>query len=258
MLRRGGETAESLSLSELRGRRVERAQVRGEIEIAKSMLIAGGERSVEARLPTIVGWLPDSERAALSQYQPNRVWPLSPTRLEPDHSKPRPYTLDDYSEFQLRFPTLCKIVAKDMRMLGVTQDMDIRVERHFVYEGNQPIPGPDTAPGGGAHIDYGFVHDPGDQPKDIMAILALSYLVADKYPTEFYAGNAHFSTSNEFRFRELSVTQLDSGLFIPAPEGAVVRVAPLTVHRSPIMPQDDTRTLTEIYGGLAVPITQAA
>lgn len=256
MFKDKGEIRPPVELPESRGKSAEIAQVRFEIEMAKRMLMDGGEFRVDVALPFIVGWLPPSEHELLSRYVPTHMFMFpAPNRLRPEEEgKQRPFKLKDFRDFRANFPKFSRIVQSDIRKLKLKPDIGITFDRHTSPAGVQHRPGPEELLGW--HVDDGFIGDVSSKEEhDFRAILGMSYIVWDEYAPEFYSGAADFSVTGEVNehgsSRQMAVSWIDhsSGLIMPAPPRAVVRVTPLTVHRSPFLVEEATRAFSQIHAG---------
>jgi hypothetical protein len=118
--------------------------------------------------------------------------------------------------------------------------------------------GGESPRGGDWHIDNpDYRPDRRDDPTFI------HYLVSNKFPTEFYSGSVRIdvegSLADDYRTiylsgwdeeRNLSDRNpaiSDQGHIVAAPDYAVVRLGPLTVHRSPIFPETGERTFMRLH-----------
>lgn len=227
----------------------ERAKFQADMKtLTEAWLQLSGTYEFEAVLPSVIGELPYAERELFSTYA---GW-KNPEDLDSEEilfEAEHPVKRDGFEVYDVErlFPQLCELIVADAQMLGLDPKksglFDGLFQRSFVHAAtNQRIPQ--------WHVDVPEILK--GHPYFVRA--GVLYLVADAYPTEFYEGPATLIKKEEpgggglvYEGLDLDQASLESTIPpVAASPFAVVRMTPITVHRSPIIPVDTWRTFMQV------------
>jgi hypothetical protein len=204
-----------------------------DVEALEAALLDPSVYLYEARLPTVIGFVPDSERYTFSHITPAQTPDLNNfvrfTRL--------PVEL---MALRLALPSTFALIEEDVGRItqghGVLAEYEIR--RHRLTRNTMPT-------SFGLHLEQGVSVE---KPEVVMLPI---YTISSNDPALFYAGPAglHKPDGNNLRLHDGS---LDFMLpLVPATEYAIVRMSYATIHRSPYFIKKATRTFIRIFAGYA-------
>jgi len=214
-----------------------------------------GVYEVEVKLPQVVGYVPEEERARFDN--PDQTDEVQVSKA---------FERLDLDRLKQNFPGIWGVVQADLDRIGVTgfDDTDrvhMRAYNKFVaahhwgdgfaYQEDDTI-----RPVGGWHLDNpGRFVKAGDQLKLEGSPAVLQYSVRNKYPTLYFQGLAslkiqEYGSSDEHGvYKDINLDGANvptDGLVVPAPDYGIVRMGPLSPHSASVFPKDAWGTFLRI------------
>lgn len=186
----------------------------------------------EARLPDIIGYVPDSERRNFSSVLPRAVG-------DPCNFVCLGMKREEVARLYSYLPETLRILEDDTRALtgGRAALSEFELRRQFVKAGSDPN-------FYGLHLDIGVSAD-----KPEVAELPI-YVVSDTEPTWLYAGPAMLHMP-DLRSVRLHPGSIDTSIqLVQLPPFAIARLSYATIHTSPIFAADATRTFMRVFASM--------